>query len=201
MKIAPFIAAAVTAALLGTAGVSIAGATSSSGNSTAKAPGKALQIAAATIGVSPADLVQQLRAGKSVADVATAHHVDPQTVINALAGADKTRIAERVNRKGLPNARRALRRGVQLAAKAMGVTPRELRAQLRAGKSIADVASEHGVNLQTVTNALVAAATKQIDAAKSAGRIPASQATKIEANLPNRIDTLVHRHFGAKSGG
>jgi uncharacterized protein (DUF433 family) len=197
MKTAQFIAAAVTAALLGTAGVSIAGAASS--GSTASP--KPLQLAANTIGVSRADLVQQLRAGKSVADVATAHHVDPQTVINALAGADKARITERVNRKGWPRARRALRRGVQLAAKTIGITPRDLVQQLRAGKSIADVAGEHNVNPQTVITAIVNAATQKIEAAKAAGKITSARAAKLEANLTNRATKLVNRQFGTRIGG
>jgi uncharacterized protein (DUF433 family) len=197
MKTASFIAAAVTAALLGTAGVSIAGATSQDSS----APRRPLQIAATTIGVSPADLRQQLRSGQSIAEVAASHHVDPQTVVDALVNADKARITSRVNEKGFPRARRILRRGVQLAAKTIGVTPRELKTELRAGKSIADVASEHNVNPQTVVTALVDAATKKIDAAEAAGKLTAAQGTKIEANLPNRIDKLVHRHFGTQSGG
>ena len=192
MKTTQFIAASVTAALLSAAGVSVAGAASSGSSS---APNKPLQIAAKTIGVSPADLRQQLRRGESIADVATAHNVDPQAVVNALVNADKARITMRVDHKGLPWAHRARRRGVQLAAKTIGITPRALAQQLRAGKSIADVANEHNVNAQTVITALVDAATKQIHAAQAAGKITAAQATKLEANLPTRITKLVYQHF------
>jgi hypothetical protein len=103
MKTAQFVAAAVTAALLGTAGVSIAGAASSGSKPPAsvtplspaapervnqtglrRAARRAVKIAADTIGISPAELIQQLRAGKSIADVASEHNVNPQTVVNAL---------------------------------------------------------------------------------------------------------------------
>jgi uncharacterized protein (DUF433 family) len=196
MKTAQFIAAAVTAALLGMAGVSIAGAAS---GPSAQAQ-KPLKVAADTIGVTPRELRQQLRAGKSIADIATAHHVEPQTVINALVNADKGRITMRVNERGVLG-RGARRAGVKVAAETIGVTPRELRQQLRAGKSIADVASEHSVNPQSVVTALVDAATKRIDAAQAAGKIAGARAATLEAKLENRITKLVNRHFGMHTGG
>jgi uncharacterized protein (DUF433 family) len=227
MKTAQFIAAAVTAALLGTAGVSIAGAvaspsspsptpvaaTTASATATAATAGRrargllrqGVRVAAQAIGITPQELAQQLRAGQSIADVATAHHVDPQRVVDALVAAAtkridaahaagkltdaqaskleanlNTRITKVVNRKGIAPARRAVRRaGLAVAAQAIGITTQELAQQLRAGRSIADVATAHGVAVQTVENALLKAA---------------------DAKLSSRIDKLVHRHFtGMKS--
>jgi hypothetical protein len=114
MKITTLIATATTAAVLGTAGVSIAGASTSSSNAkptAATASGsaselnragrralvhrfgrQALELAAKTIGVKPADLLNEMRAGKSIADVATEHGVQPQTVVDALVKAADAKI-------------------------------------------------------------------------------------------------------------
>ena len=46
-----------------------------------------VRISAKTIGVTQKDLVQELRSGKSIADVANEHSVVPQTVVDALVKA------------------------------------------------------------------------------------------------------------------
>jgi hypothetical protein len=51
---------------------------------------------------------------------------------------------------------------LQTAAEALGMTVDELAAELEAGKSIATVAEERGVDVQTVIDALVAEATERI---------------------------------------
>jgi hypothetical protein len=58
--------------------------------------GPDLAVAAKTIGVSEADLRTALQSGKSIADVAKAHNVDPQKVIDALVADAKTHLADRV---------------------------------------------------------------------------------------------------------
>jgi hypothetical protein len=56
-----------------------------------------LSVAASTIGVSDADLRSALQSGQSIADVATAHNVDPQTVIDALVADAKQHLADDVS--------------------------------------------------------------------------------------------------------
>jgi hypothetical protein len=55
-----------------------------------------LAIAASTIGVSKATLVEALKDGKSIADVARAHGVSPDTVVDALVAHEKAELAEKV---------------------------------------------------------------------------------------------------------
>jgi hypothetical protein len=88
--------------------------------------------------------------------------------------------------------RRAARHGAKLAAETIGIDAKELRSQLRAGKTIADVARAHSVEPQTVIDALVAAATKRIDAAKDAGRITSERAAAMTAKLPERVAKFVN---------
>jgi hypothetical protein len=55
-----------------------------------------LSVAAGAIGISEADLQTALQSGQSLADVATANSVDPQTVIDALVADAQSKLAERV---------------------------------------------------------------------------------------------------------
>jgi hypothetical protein len=52
--------------------------------------------------------------------------------------------------------------GLDAAATALGITSDELKTELQAGKTIADVATEKGVDVQTVIDAIVAAETANI---------------------------------------
>ncbi len=64
----------------------------------------AVVISAKTIGVTPQDLVSELRSGKSVATVAGEHNVSAQTVVNALVGAADARINQAVGDHKLTSA-------------------------------------------------------------------------------------------------
>ena len=55
-----------------------------------------LSVAAGAIGISEDDLKTALQSGQSMADVATAHGVDPQKVIDALVADAQAKLAERV---------------------------------------------------------------------------------------------------------
>jgi len=92
--------------------------------------------------------------------------------------------------------RRRARAGGKVAAQTIGIEPKALRDELRAGKSIADVATEHGVDADTVVTALVDAATTKINAAKTAGKLTDTQATKLLANLHERASRFVQHQFG-----
>lgn len=69
--------------------------------------------------------------------------------------------------------------GLTAAAEALGISEDDLRAALADGKSIAQVAEEQGVDVQTVVDALVADATARLD--------------ELEASLPERMADLVNR--------
>lgn len=140
MKLTHIIATATTAAVLGTAGISIAGATTSgSSTSTSTRPSvsagspsggkhsarrsrlrrivirRAVAVAADTIGIPAKDLVKELRDGKTVAEVATAHNVDPQRVIDAIVRAATEKI-EAAKTSGKITAERAAKLEARLPA-------------------------------------------------------------------------------------
>ena len=92
--------------------------------------------------------------------------------------------------------RREVRRQVaQLTADTIGITREELRSELAAGSSIAQVATDNGVDPQTVVDALVADATTRVDQAQADGRIDEEQAAKIKDRLPQAVDKLVNHVF------
>ncbi|MCS6849363.1 MAG: hypothetical protein RMN52_16815 [Anaerolineae bacterium] len=103
-------------------------------------------------------------------------------------------------------------RGAKLAtiAQALNMTEAELRAELQAGKSVADVASAKGVALDTIVNAVIAEQTTALNEAVAAGRITQAQADAILANLrivlPAQLQVrpvagLNDRGFGFGFGG
>lgn len=91
-----------------------------------------------------------------------------------------------------------LREGLDAAASALGVTADELRTDLQAGKSIAQVAQEKGVNLDDVKNAIVTEATGRIDQAVTDGKLTQEQADRAKAELGQHIDDLLN---GTKPAG
>ncbi len=184
----------------------------------------AIETAAATIGVTPQDLRSQVRGGKTVAQVATEHGVDPAGVVNAVVTALTQRIdeaaaqgkidanrAEQAKQK-LPDVANRLvnetkqRRGFRIlkdaakaAAKEIGVSDSDLKQARKDGKSIAQVAKDHGKSVDDVVNAIVKAATTDIDQAVKDGKLDAKKADEIKQKLPDRVKQLVNREPRAKS--
>ena len=152
MRFTKTIASASVAAVLGLAGVSVAGATS-------------------TTGGSPATTTTTASAGTLKADA-------PRPA----AGTE----ARKVRR------RHFLRRGIRLAAKTIGIKPADLVTEVRAGKTIGEVATAHGVQPQAVIDALKAAGTARIDKAAAAGKITAERATRLKARLDRAVPKLVN---------
>jgi len=100
-----------------------------------------------------------------------------------------------------------LTRGIPLsvAAEALGMTSSDLLAELRQGKSIADVAKEKDVSLDKVREAVVNAVKRDLDAAVSAGRITQARADAmletLKANLPLLLQLKRVPVSGASTGG
>ena len=86
------------------------------------------------------------------------------------------------------------------AAKALGISESELHDQLRAGKTIADVAKAKGVDVQKVIDAMVADATERIDRAVTEGHLTADRAASLKEGLVEHITTLVNEGARFKGG-
>jgi hypothetical protein len=153
-------------------------------------------VIAALVADATADIDEKLAAGD----------IDQERA-DALKANLSERITDLVERDGLrggPNGEGGFgHRGrlvdLAVAADALGVTEDELRTELEGGSSIADIATEKGVDLQTVIAALVADATADIDEKLAAGDIDQERADALKADLSERITDLVERD-GLRSG-
>ena len=76
-------------------------------------------------------------------------------------------------------------------SKALGITETELKTELQAGKSIADVAKAKNIDIATVKAALVAEAKAHIDAEVAAGKHTAAEGAAKLAEVTSRIDTML----------
>ena len=81
--------------------------------------------------------------------------------------------------------------GLDAAATAIGITPAQLRTELTAGKTLAQVASAHGVSEQTLIDALVADVEQHLAADVTAGRLTQAQADARKAEIPAKVKTMV----------
>jgi transposase-like protein len=214
------LASFTVAGLIVAGGVSVAGA-AGPGSPGGRGHGGlrvAGETAANTIGVTPQDLRTQVRSGKTIAQVATEHGVDANTVVNAIVAAVTQQIdqkaaagsidanrAEQAKQK-LPDfanrfvnetkprrGYRILKDALKAAAKEIGVSENELKDALKNGKSIAQVAKDHDKSVDDVVNAIVKAATSDIDQAVKDGKLDSKKADEIKQKLPDRVKKLVNR--------
>jgi hypothetical protein len=92
------------------------------------------------------------------------------------------------------------------AAKALGLTTTDLQTELQGGKSIADVAKAHNVDVTTVISALVADAKTNLDQQVKDGKITQAQEDTRVSTLTDRITKMVNntmpagRGFGHRGG-
>src|SRR5262245_31123959 len=215
------IAAGVAAATLVIgAGAGLAHASQSGGGP--GGPGPGAQAIADYLGLTAAQLRTQLESGKSLADVAKAQgktvgglqdaivadaksHLDAAVAAGRLTASQeasmladlKAHVDEIVTRVG-PGPGGPGRHGggpfdPSVIADYLGLTAAQLRTQLESGKSLADVAKAQGKTVAGPEDAIVAAATKKLDAAVADGRLTASQEASMLADLKAHVDEMVNR--------
>lgn len=83
-------------------------------------------------------------------------------------------------------------KNLEVVAGAIGIDPAALRTELQSGKTIAEVAQAHGVDVQKVIDALVGDLKTRLDADVAAGRITQAQADQKLAGAPARIADMVN---------
>jgi len=76
-------------------------------------------------------------------------------------------------------------------SKVLGITETELKTELEAGKSIADVAKAKNIDIATVKAALLVEAKAHIDAEVAAGKHTAAEGVTKLAEVTARIDTML----------
>ena len=209
-----FAAIAVAAALAG--GLGAGAATGAKRH----APRVLLKAAAQYIGVSRTELVKEARSGKTLAQIATEHGktiagleaamlAAVKAKLEAAVAAGKMTAAEEQTKLArvqqlidrLVNVRLTGRAGkhvgkarlLKLAATYIGITPNGLAAELKAGKSLAQVATAHGKTAAGLKEALVAPFKAKLNRAVASGRITTAEAQARLDKISARLDQLINR--------
>ncbi|MFN8485743.1 MAG: hypothetical protein U0768_22095 [Anaerolineae bacterium] len=93
------------------------------------------------------------------------------------------------------------------AAKALGMTSADLQTALQSGQTLSAIAQSKGVSADTVKAAIVAAKKAEVDAAVTAGRLTADQATQMKQQIDQEaasqtLDNMLRggRHFDGGRG-
>ena len=106
-----------------------------------------------------------------------------QTQVDAInKGLDDLRASAQADR----DAKRAA--DIKVITDTLGITAADLQTRLQAGDSLATIA---GAKKDALIAAIVAAKTKDIDAAVTAGKLTAAQATTMKANLKDHVTKMV----------
>jgi polyhydroxyalkanoate synthesis regulator phasin len=146
---------------------------------------------------SPVAAIAQEDSTADVADTradalqdALAGLVSDGTITQAQADAVAEALAEAMPARGGHHGRHL--RGAATAADVIGIDVEPLAEALRDGATIAEVASDNGVEPQAVIDALVAEAMERLDQAVEDGRLSADEAADKEADIAEHITDLVN---------
>jgi hypothetical protein len=77
------------------------------------------------------------------------------------------------------------------AAKLLGLTEEQLHQELKAGKTLAELAAARNVSRETLVQAIVEEEIKQLDQAVAAGKMPRELAERLKANARERANAIV----------
>jgi hypothetical protein len=220
-----FAGAAIAVLLAGgaLAAVSATGQSSARKSTAAATSSRSRTLAAAAgyLGITRAQLSGELSDGKTLAQIAAATSgKSQQGLIEALEAAKKARlsaaaatlqrrVSKEVTRPGGPapgsgselSGRFATERGLgRTAASYLGLSPQQLQAKLRSGKSLAQIAeATAGKSSSGLTAALLAARRHRLDSVAASRRLSTVELSRRQARLKRRIERLVHRHFAGNA--
>jgi len=201
-----FVAVALAVSVLAAAAAVTAGAASAQEPAAAPIPTHRQQARQAFLGHLAANLGVTLDQLKQATRDAALQTVDDLVADGTITAEQGAKLKEAVN-SGKPGAIvrflrqhprseffERLRRGiVRSAASAIGVEPNSLATELRDGKSIADVAAEHNVSLDTVKSHLTSDAKAALDKAVANGRLTQARADELLAKLSVRLDDILNK--------
>ncbi len=163
--------------------------------------GSMLDILSKALGMTSDEILGELQEGISIADLAASQGVDIETVINPLLEQARERIIEQINTPW--TARAGFHGGglVEILAEELDMTTDEVISELSAGISVADLAAEHGVDVQEIVDAFVASRQEALDQAVEAGRMTQEQADEMLEQMTERISEQVNEPWGSGDCG
>lgn len=166
-------------------------------------------LAVGTIGLSGLALAGPALAAVGASDAAATASAPVDRIKQALSGlvADKTltqaqadKVASTLESAGVgrgghggPGGRGGGGHDLSAAATALGLTEAELKTALESGQTLAEVAKDHNVSVDTLVAALVKAETARIKQEVTDGRLTQAQADERLADLTKRVTDRVNR--------
>jgi len=185
-----------------------------------------VQAAADETGLAPRDIIRQVRDGSTLADIITASGGSVENVVASAVTEATDRINQAVENGNLTReqgdemiasletvftdavngehpvptpVQRALARGlVRQVADAAGLQPNEVVQQLQDGASLAEILTEHGVDVDTFTQDVISQATERLDQAVANGRITQEREDELIARLTERLPEVLNQHRTAE---
>jgi len=154
-------------------------------------------------------LRKKLAEGKSLAEIAEEQGLSRDALKQALTDSfnkmleeQKAKFAENLDKlvdSTPPAAGFAFRFNLNEAAKLLGLSDADLKEAFAAGKSLADLAQEKGVDVQTLIDTLAKPSLDKIEQQLNAGNITQEQAEKLKAKIVEQMTRLVNsKGFPAK---
>jgi len=185
--------AVAAAALLIAAGGGAAAVAATQGNSRSDESKAIIDDAAGRLGISPDMLTSALKQ-------ALLDRVDAAVAAGRITKAEGDALKSRIQADNFPiigGPHHGFRHfgffgALDAAAGYLGLTEAQLHNELENGKSLAQVAKDHGKSVDGLINALVDSAKKKLDAAVAAGRLTKDQETEMLNGLKGRITSLVN---------
>ena len=192
---------ALVAALAAVAALGIAAASATAADS----PSLADDVAA-RLGIAPEKLRQAFKDAISA-------RIDAAVKAGKLTPEQGARLKERLsNANGLglrlrgrlamkhPGLVRGIHRVHRLGAvtKYLDVTPQQLRSELRAGKSLAQIATAHGKTVDGLVDVIVAPVEARLDKAVANGRLTQQRADELLGRLTDAVEQAVQRTHAAR---
>jgi hypothetical protein len=93
-----------------------------------------------------------------------------------------------------------MRGGGMLAASVLGLSPEELRSQVQAGKSLAQIAQDKGISRDDLKSRLIAVQKARLDQAVANGRLTSEQAQQVAARFAANLDRMIDFTPGQRGG-
>lgn len=173
-----------------------------------------------------AALNEQIKAGATLAEIAEKQGVSRDSLKSAMTAAYNKKLEEKkqeystnldkvidsdlqVSKPDGKGGGARMGQDLSKAAELLGLSEDEVKAQLKAGKSLADLATDKGVDVQKLIDAQVATITSSINEAVIAGKLTQEQADKQLAEVAERVESSVNgkgpgggrHHGGGKARG
>jgi AraC-like DNA-binding protein len=145
---------------------------------------------AANLGVSPERLTQAFRQARI-------DMINQAVQEGRLSREQADRIIQRINsgqgpgRPGGPGVGVGRGAAVEAAAQAVGMTREQLGAELRSGKSLAEVAQARNVSREELKSRILAGLKARLDAAVARGGLTAERAQQIADRMAAQLDRLI----------